>query len=107
MFSPIATGILTGAATGFMMGAGPAGMVAGAVIGGIQAKSAEDAQYAARSEAKRLGINNQNAMVEQGYRKKNQARGIGDMTSPTGNQASQTGTVLTSVTGDSQNSLLG
>lgn len=61
----------------------------------------------AREQARQQGIQNQNRAVEQGFQNRRQALGLGEMMQqPTGDQASQQGTVLTSVLGNG-NSILG
>jgi hypothetical protein len=84
----------------------------GAIIGApmmMQMKQAEKQARAirnAREQARQEGIKNQNRAVEQGFNQRRQALGLGEMMrQPTGNDASQSGTVLTSVVGG--NSILG
>jgi hypothetical protein len=59
----------------------------------LERKGIRQQQEAAQEQA----LQNQNALVEEGYRKKQQARGLGGNTK-SGLVASQTGSVLTSVT---------
>ena len=89
---PITAAILVGAIT--------AGI--GAYTANEQMKAAEQAQ----EDAKQQATNNQNALVQQNYAKRKNALGLGGPTSPSGNQASQTGGVLTSVSGLGENSLV-
>lgn len=118
-FNPVASGILigsiTGAATGFLMG-GPAGAAVGGIAGGISGgASAEEGEKKRRAgeqaqkQAMINGVKNQNALVEDQYNKKKQASGLmgAPGSSASGLGASQTGAVLTSVTGNEQVNLLG
>lgn len=115
--SPVAAGILmgsiSGAAMGFMTTGTPMGAAAGAVIGGVsgglQADKAEDDRIEGIKNQKRAaaaGVKNQNALVENEYRKSKNAAGLD--TSGTGNGIPpQSGAVLESVTGGNTNTLIG
>lgn len=62
-----------------------------------QADQQKSAQQAAMKKAEKQAADNQNALVEQGFKKKKLAMGLGQ--TPMGGQvASQSGGVLTSVT---------
>lgn len=63
-----------------------------------QSSQQQQAMQDAEVSERRNMTENQNAMVEEGFRKKRQARGLGDG-GPSGNLASQSGAALTSVTG--------
>lgn len=117
--NPIAMGILTGsvtgAAMGFMTTGTPMGAVVGAGIGatmgGIQGSETQKKDLAIRkagNDQYAAGVANQNALMNQEYQKKLQARGIGDMSggsAPAGGIASQSGAALTTPTGSTTNIL--
>jgi phage tail tape-measure protein len=118
--SPTASGILMGSISGAAMGAlagapaGGVGAVPGAIIGAVagaatgylgaeEARKKQRAAQQAITDQKAAGIQNENALVAEAYNKrKSAAQGLGQVP---GNIASQTGAVLTSPTGESQNSI--
>lgn len=116
--NPIAMGILTGsvsgAAMGFMAGGVPGAIIGagvGATMGGIQGSETQKKDLAIRkagNDQYAAGVANQNALMNQEYQKKLQARGIGDMSggsAPAGGIASQSGAALTTPTGSTTNIL--
>lgn len=70
-----------------------------------QAQKQREAQAKAMENERDQMVKNQNRLVEEGYMKTKQARGIGPQM-PAGNLASQSGSVLTSVTDGNANSLV-
>jgi len=118
--NPVASGILTGgasgAATGAMIGSAAGGVgalpgaaigfVAGAIMGGAAGSEKQKADMAAKKAAENqyeTGIANQNALTEDNYNKKRNAKGL--EAAVNGEAASQTGAVLTSPTGNTTNIL--
>jgi len=85
---PFTAAILVGAAT--------------SMIGMQQANSNARAQARAQRQAQDQAVENQNALVEEGYNKRKNAMGLGQNKSGGGLVASQTGGVLTSVTDGNQ-----
>ena len=80
-----------------------------AYMGQQQAESQKKAAEKAKDKANQNAVQNQNALVKEKFNKrKEMAQGLGEgMESPMGLQASQSGAILTSVTGNAQNSILG
>lgn len=78
-------------------------LIGSSVITAFETKKAADsqafAQRRAMKEAREDAISNRNALVEQQFNKRRQARGLGQGAAQTGGLASQSGSVLTSVTG--------
>ena len=105
--NPVATGLLLGRI------AGPGGMLIGAGIGALydNAQGAKRDAISAANTLRKDGVRNANALVEDAYSKKRNAKGLGEAISTpsamgaTGMGASQTGAILTSTTGN-QNSLI-
>jgi hypothetical protein len=86
---PFTAAVLLGAAT--------------SLIGMQQANQQARAQAKAGERAQDQAVKNKNQLVEQSFEKRKRALGLGEQGNPNplaGNQASQSGTILTSVTGD-------
>lgn len=111
-WSPTVKGIVVGGITAMASPFAVAGAGLGAAVGGTIGAFKDMAEGRVR-DAERMfkqqqneGIMNQNKLVEANYKKSQQARGLGEGMSPMGNQASQSGSVLTSVV-QGNNSLIG
>lgn len=82
-----------------------AAILMASVTAGIQMYQSQEqanAQAAAQKEAEDKAVQNQNALVEEGFQKRRKAMGLGDVTEKTGLIASQSGGILTSVTDGNQ-----
>lgn len=83
-----------------------AAIIGSALIGAYQAQEQASAARQAQSAARREGVQNQNKAIEEGFNARRSNFGLGDdMTSPLGNQASQSGTILTSTTSNGRSGL--
>ena len=90
-----------------------AAILVSAITGGagfMQARNQRQAAESAQRQQAKQAVQNQNALVEENFNKRKAAlaRGLGGTTEgPLGIGASQTGAVLTSVTGEASNNILG
>ena len=89
---PITAALLIGAAT--------TAVTAG--IGMYQGQQQAKAVARAQNKAQDKAVKNQNALVEEGFNKRRNAMGLGAQQAQGGQVASQTGSVLTSVTNGNQ-----
>ena len=78
------------------------GMVVSSGISAYQADKTAKAQLKAQERAQDKAVKNQNKLVEESFAKRRNALGLGMVGGKTGMAASQTGSVLTSVTDGNQ-----